>query len=160
MRVVVGYNRRLLPTLKLGRRGLFARLARGALKRVAAASGNAPAEAGRTGEDAAYWYLRERGFTMVARNYRARGGEVDLIGWEGGTLVFVEVKARTGRVRNPEDAVDRGKRRRLAAAARDYRRRSNTDAAYRFDVVSVLLQDDGEPEVEHFRDAFQEEQEA
>ena len=114
---------------------------------------------GAQGEELAYWYLRERGFTLVARNYRHAGvgGEVDLIGWDGGTLVLVEVKTRqSAEVRQAEDAVDRDKRRHLVQAARDYRRRAHLKVPYRFHVVSVYPRASGEPVVEHFRDAFSE----
>lgn len=141
---------------------IFARLLRAAVrflgKGVNAGSDSA---AGAQGEELAYWYLRERGFTMVARNYRsaAAGGEVDLIGWEGGTLVFVEVKTRhSAEVRRAEDAVDRDKRRHVVAAARDYLRRANIRAPHRFDVVSVYPRPLAEPVIEHFRDAFTEAQ--
>ena len=57
-------------------------------------------EAGRTGvrgETYAYWYLRRKGYVFVARNYMSRGakGEIDLIGYDGKTLAFVEVRTRT-----------------------------------------------------------------
>ena len=123
----------------------------------------AEAAFGAQGEELAYWHLRERGFTLVARNYRyvgrhaGVGGEVDLIGWDGETLVFVEVKTRqSAEVRQAEDAVDRDKRRHLVLAARDYRRRAHLEAPCRFDVVSVYPRSSGEPVVEHFRDAFSE----
>ena len=133
------------------------RRALGALRRADWA--RADASFGAQGEELAYWYLRGRGFTMVARNYRHAGvgGEVDLIGWDGGTLVFVEVKTRqSAEVRQAEDAVDRDKRRHLVLAARDYRRRARVEAPYRFDVLSVYPQASGDPLVEHFRDAFTE----
>src|SRR3972149_6390408 len=79
---------------------------------------------GREGEEAAYWHLRERGYIMVERNYRPEGmrGEIDLIGWDGETLVFVEVKTRqSSEVRAPEAAVDREKEAHVIAAAREYR---------------------------------------
>jgi len=114
---------------------------------------------GRQGEEIAYWHLRRLDFTMVARNYRHAGvgGEVDLIGWDGGTLVFVEVKSRqSDEVRRAEDAVDAEKRRRLVTAAAHYRRRSHLAAPYRYDVVGIYCAAGREPVVEHFRDAFQE----
>lgn len=114
---------------------------------------------GKRGEEIAYWHLRRQGFTMVARNYRRAGvgGEVDLIGWDGDTLVFVEVKSRQSEeVRRAEDAVDAGKRRHLLAAAADYRRRAHLTAPYRYDVVTVCSPAGREPVVEHFRDAFKE----
>ena len=115
------------------------------------------ARTGREGEEAAYWHLRERGFIMVDRNYRPEGlrGEIDLIGWDGDTLVFVEVKTRqAAALRVPEAAVDRGKERHLVAAAREYRTRARRSSApFRFDVVSVEVTPGGN-RIEHFRDAF------
>lgn len=115
------------------------------------------ARLGRQGEEAAYWYLRRKGFTMVGRNYRARGShkEIDLIGWDGDTLVFVEVKARNPETPvAPEVAVDREKERLLIAAAREYRRQTGRlSAPIRFDIVSVLASPGG-MKLEHFPDAF------
>lgn len=117
------------------------------------------ARLGREGEEAAYWHLRERGFIMVARNYRPEGfharGEIDLIGWEGRTLVFVEVKTRqSSAVRVPEAAVDREKQGHVIAAAQDYRKRAHClEAPYRFDIVSVETSPGGD-KIQHFRDAF------
>ena len=52
---------------------------------------------GARGETLAYWYLRQAGYTIVARNRRARSGagEIDMMGWDGPVLSFVEVKTRT-----------------------------------------------------------------
>ena len=115
------------------------------------------ARTGRQGEEAAYWHLRQRGFIMVDRNYRPEGlrGEIDLIGWDGETLVFVEVKTRqSSDLRAPEAAVDRDKESHVMAAAREYRRRAHCAAApHRFDVVTVEMAPGGN-QVEHFRDAF------
>lgn len=115
------------------------------------------ARLGREGEEAAYWHLRGKGFTMVERNYRARGShkEIDLIGWDGDTLVFVEVKARSPETPvAPEAAVDREKERLLIAAAREYRSQAGRlSVPVRFDIVSVLASPGG-MKVEHFRDAF------
>src|SRR5271155_1503497 len=68
---------------------------------------------GRRGEDLAHRYLRGKGFTIVARNYRLAAGdaEADLIAWEGDHLVFVEVKSRqSGEFGPPERAVGNEKR--------------------------------------------------
>lgn len=94
---------------------------------------------GRWGEEQAYWFLRQRGYTIVARNYREppRRGEVDLIARDGNEWVFVEVKTRSARTAFPaEQAVDRDKRRHLIAVARSYARRRGI-GRYRFDVVAV-----------------------
>jgi putative endonuclease len=111
---------------------------------------------GRLGEDLAHRYLRRRGCTIVARNYRTAGGsgEIDIVAWQGETLVFVEVKTRsTVDFGEPERAVDAQKRERLLRAAREYLRRSEVgwDRA-RFDIVSILL---SKPvKIDWIRDAF------
>lgn len=139
---------------------MWARLVRALLESLQRVGFAAPHSGlGSQGETVAYWYLRERGFTMVARNYRRPGsaGEVDLIGWDHGTLVFVEVKTReSDEFRRAEDAVDREKRRHLIAAARDYRQRAQVRGSYRFDVISIHVPHGRRPEIEHFRNAFAE----
>ena len=67
---------------------------------------------GRRGEEDAYFYLRRRGYILIARNYRSphHRGELDLVGWDGDVLCFVEVKTRTTRAVKPaQAAVDRDK---------------------------------------------------
>lgn len=93
---------------------------------------------------------------VVARNYRtlSGSGEVDLVAWDGDTLVMIEVKCRSNEeVSAPERNVDREKMRRMARAAREWARRASVPwERVRFDVVSVVL---GEPPViRHWRDAF------
>jgi putative endonuclease len=111
---------------------------------------------GRIGEDLAHRYLRSRGCTVVARNYRTMSGdgELDLVVWEGATLVFVEVKARSGEEFGaPERAVDFEKQERVRAAAHDYARRAEVPwEKTRFDIVSVVL--DRTPKIEWLRGAF------
>ncbi len=96
---------------------------------------------GARGETLAYWYLRQAGYTIVARNRRARSGagEIDLIGWDGPVLSFVEVKTRTTDAAGPpETAVSKSKQRRIARAADEYLRRvRRKPVTYRFDIVSV-----------------------
>jgi putative endonuclease len=93
---------------------------------------------------------------VVARNYRTRSGsgELDLVAWEGGRLLFVEVKTRaSAEFGPPETAVDAEKRERVRAAARDYARRREIDLRQtRFDIVSVVLT--RPPQIEWLRDAF------
>ena len=113
---------------------------------------------GRRGEEAAYFHLRKLGYTMVARNFRSPRcrGEIDLIGWEGDVLCFIEVKTRTTRdVKPGEAAVDRHKRRLVAAVARDYRRHLPPSCQWRFDVVSVYYGQSkaSQPQIEVFRNA-------
>ncbi len=111
---------------------------------------------GRIGEDLAHRYLRARGCTIVARRYRPRtgGGEIDLVAWHRGGLVFVEVKTRASReFGDPERAVDREKEMYLRRAARDYARRAGVDwPNVRFDIVSVVL--GNPPQIDWIQDAF------
>lgn len=115
-------------------------------------------ETGERGETLAYWYLRQAGYTMVARNRRARSGagELDLIGWDGPVLAFVEVKTRTSAEAGPpEAAVSRAKQRRIAKAAKEYLRRlGRKPVNYRFDIASVFWDSERGYEVRLIRDAF------
>jgi putative endonuclease len=113
---------------------------------------------GRRGEEAAYFHLRRLGSTMVARNFRTPRcrGEIDLIGWDADILCFVEVKTRTTRdVKPGEAAVDRHKRRQIAAVVREYLRRFPPSCQWRFDVVSVYYPESkaGQPQIEVFRNS-------
>jgi len=111
---------------------------------------------GRRGEEEAYFYLRRLGYIIVARNWRSprRPGEVDLIGWEGDTLCFIEVKTRTTReVKPAEAAVDSHKQRRLAGVAKEYARRISGAPPHRYDILSVYLDCDP-PQFTLFRNAF------
>lgn len=115
-----------------------------------------PLDSGRLGEDLAHRYLRRRGCTIVARNYRplAGGGEIDLVAWQGDTLVFVEVKTRaSAEYGTPDRAVDSEKERFLRHAARDYARRAGVDwSRVRFDIVSIVLEKP--PQIDWIPDAF------
>jgi putative endonuclease len=115
-----------------------------------------PENHGRIGEDLAHRYLRSKGCTVVARNYRtlSGSGEIDLVVWDRKHLVFVEVKTRAGaEFGTPESAVDAEKRERLRTAARDYARRLEIDMRQtRFDIVTVVLE--RAPKIEWLRDAF------
>ncbi len=121
--------------------------------------GTAPhLETGERGETLAYWYLRQAGYTMVARNRRARtgAGELDLIGWDGPILAFVEVKTRTSAEAGPpEAAVSRAKQKRIAKAAKEYLRRlKRKPVNYRFDIVGVFWDPEGGYQVRLIKDAF------
>ena len=100
---------------------------------------------GRIGEEATARLLEQRGWRILARNFRRRFGEIDIVARQGDTLIFVEVKTRSSlRFGAPAEAVDARKRRRLSKTALDYMMRSHlTDLNARFDVASVLLDDQG-----------------
>jgi putative endonuclease len=129
-------------------------------------------QTGRSGEEEAYFYLRRRGYIMIARNYRSPNhrGEIDLVGWDGDVLCFVEVKTRTTRAVKPaQAAVDRDKQKELGLVARDFlrhlpvqRQRGPQPARFsrdgvesRFDVLAVYY-DRGlhQPSFELFQNAF------
>jgi putative endonuclease len=115
-------------------------------------------QTGRRGEEKAYFYLRRAGYTIVARNFRSPRchGEIDLIGWDDDVLCFVEVKTRTTLdVKPGEAAVDRRKRRQIAAVAREYLRRFPPSCQWRFDVVSVYYPRSkaSQPQIEVFRNS-------
>lgn len=95
--------------------------------------------AGKLGEDLATDALRGLGYAILARRYRTRYGEIDIIAKDQGTLVFVEVKARrTARFGTAAESVTGWKQRRIAAMALDYLGRANRpDAPCRFDVVAI-----------------------
>ncbi len=94
--------------------------------------------------------------TIVDRNYRARGGEIDIIAQEGGLLAFVEVRCRENEAfGSPEETVDHAKRRRIAAAARAYLAilPPSSWKEARFDVIAVTG-GQGAPAVRHYPGAF------
>ena len=93
---------------------------------------------------------------MVARNRRARSGEVDMIGWDGPVLAFVEVKTRTSQAAGPpEVAVTRNQQKRISRAAQEHMRRlARKPAAYRFDIVSVFWEPQAGYRVRLIKDAF------
>src|SRR5580765_1351638 len=112
---------------------------------------------GRRGEEAAYFYLREQGYVIIVRNYRSprSRSELDLVGWDGSTLCFIEVKTRSTRTILPaETAVDAEKQRDLSRVAREFLRRLKGDPPFRFDIVSVYFGGGQAPDIELFRNAF------
>jgi putative endonuclease len=112
---------------------------------------------GRNGEEEAFFYLRQQGYVIIARNYRSprSRSELDLVGWDGDMLCFIEVKTRTSRDIQPaEVAVDPEKRRDLSRVARDFLLKMKATPAFRFDIVSVYFQPGKNTDIELFRDAF------
>jgi putative endonuclease len=115
---------------------------------------------GTQGEREALFHLRKLGYTIVARRWKSAKlwGDVDLIGWDGECLCFIEVKTRSQRGSMPaEFAVDKDKREMLQKMARAYLRgfpeKLRADIPVRFDVVSVYLLPSG-AEFDLYRSAF------
>ncbi|HEY3364747.1 MAG TPA: YraN family protein [Symbiobacteriaceae bacterium] len=96
-------------------------------------------ETGRAGELAAARFLIAQGYRILERNVRFRTGEIDIVAREGGALVFVEVKTRTGsRFGAPAEAVTRAKQQQLVRLAQLYLTgHGPADQSCRFDVVAV-----------------------
>ena len=113
------------------------------------------------GETFAYWYLRRLGYVFVARNYTPRGGakgEVDLIGYDGDTLAFVEVRTRTigeNLTALPELSVTASKQHIVARTAQRFlAERHVKDVPLRFDVLAIDNIPGSPPEVRLHKDAF------
>jgi putative endonuclease len=94
---------------------------------------------GKLGEETAIGELERRGYAILARRYRTRAGEIDIVARDGETTVFVEVKARaTDEFGTAAEAVTRWKQQRLARMATDYLARNDlTRHPCRFDVVAI-----------------------
>ena len=111
---------------------------------------------GISGEDLACRELERRGYAVLARRYRTRFGEIDIVCRDGPTIVFVEVKARTsGRYGEPAEAVTLHKQARVTAMAEDYlARRRLHGVPCRFDVVAVEFEPGAGLKVVVFQNAF------
>jgi putative endonuclease len=112
------------------------------------------------GETYAYWYLRRHGYVVVARNFTRPDvkGEIDIVGYDGPVLAFVEVKTRvateTGQPK-PEEAVNEDKRRYLVRMARQFLRARRVDSpSCRFDVLAIETRAGARPEVRLHKGAF------
>ena len=93
-------------------------------------------ERGARAEQLAVDFLVDRGLEIVTRNYRCRGGEIDIVARDGGTLVFVEVRLRgSAAFGGPAASITAAKRRRLSFAARHYLGRLGREPDCRFDAI-------------------------
>ncbi len=112
---------------------------------------------GRVGERAAARHLKSNGYRILARNYACPVGELDLVCYHDGAIVFVEVKTRQhDESAVPEENITHAKRRKLELTAKAWLAANREpDCAYRFDAVSVIVPADGETRVRHIVDAFE-----
>ncbi len=116
-------------------------------------------ERGRVGEEHVGAYLTKRGWTVLERNYRVRGGEIDIIAERSGVVAFVEVKTRKfGSLAEGMDAVDAEKRKHIIYAAdRWAEEQPDLTATIRFDVAEVVVTTEEHPrviEMRYYEDAF------
>jgi putative endonuclease len=113
---------------------------------------------GDRGEDIAASYLSARGYRIIERNFRCKGGEVDIVAREAGSgyLVFVEVKTRRDLSYGvPQLAVNQFKQRQISKAALTWLSKNRLhDNPARFDVLALLVRPDGTHQIEHITNAF------
>jgi putative endonuclease len=110
---------------------------------------------GKKGEELAVRFLKKEGYRIIDKNYRTPFGEIDIIADDGGVLVFVEVKTRSGDVfGSPFEAVDRRKRDKIRKVALCYLKKIKKEPAARFDVLSIDCEC-GEKKIDHIKDAFE-----
>jgi putative endonuclease len=110
---------------------------------------------GERGEGLAVQFLKNKGYKIIAQNFKTRIGEIDIIASEGDTLVFVEVKTRESiAYGKPFEAVNYFKKRKIANVAMLYLKKMNEIPPCRFDVVSIHYEQ-GKPDCELIRDAFE-----
>jgi putative endonuclease len=155
-------------TMLISARAMFGLVSRTARKGSAESSAPATLSAigskarrtGVRGETYAYWYLRRNGYVMIARNctYRGVKGEIDLVGYDGSTISFVEVKTRTSardEFGSPDDAVRAEKQRHLSRMARQFVREYRASGApFRFDILAIEAPPGRRPVVRLHRGAF------
>ena len=109
---------------------------------------------GKEVEEMAAGYLEQEGYTVLDRNWRCGHKELDLVVTRDDTIVFVEVKTRTGTEwGDPEDAVTDRKIRRIVNSADAYIRLNRIDMDVRFDIISIVSEGGGF-KVEHIEQAF------
>jgi putative endonuclease len=106
---------------------------------------------GNLAEETAAVFLEKKGYKILARQFRVRSGEIDLIVKDGEEIVFVEVKARRNtKFGHPTEAVDWRKIKKMVLAANIYIDQNKLrDVFYRFDIIAMLQAPDGQFEIEH-----------
>lgn len=117
---------------------------------------NSRQELGHLGEDIACNYLEKNGYKILARRYRYRRAEIDIIAQKERTLVFIEVKTRRHQVFGyPEEAIKKTKKNKLRGAAAGFlSQRKEKFNDLRFDILSIIFKSENNFEIAHFEDAF------
>ncbi len=111
-------------------------------------------ETGKKGENIAAQYLKSKGYSILETNGRSRHKEIDIIAMDNEELVIIEVKTRsTDYFGYPEEAVNNKKQNLLIEAAQAYINETDTDAAVRYDIVSIVLSGRSHT-IHHIIDAF------
>ena len=111
-------------------------------------------EKGNAGEEIAIAHLLKHGYQILAKNWRSKHLELDVVAFINNTLIIVEVKLRSGNAfGNPEEFVTLKKQKNLIKAAHAYITENNIDNETRFDIISII-QNPNELAVEHIEGAF------
>lgn len=111
-------------------------------------------ELGKQGEEIATSYLRKKGYIILARNYRFKRQEIDIIARYNGLLIVVEVKTRNSNfLAGPEVTVTRNKQRSIVRVTADYIQVHKSEMDTRFDIISII-HNGKYTKVEHLEDAF------
>lgn len=111
---------------------------------------------GRVGEELAADFLKKNGYRILARNYKTKLGEIDIIARDKQTVCFIEVKTRqSSNFGLPQEAVFKAKQRQIAKAALVFLKENRLlEKSARFDVVSVMSSEDA-PKIELIKNAFE-----
>lgn len=113
------------------------------------------ASIGQRAEQRATDYVSNQGYRVIARNYRSKYGEIDIVAWDGDTLCFIEVKSRVWGGQDPCDAVPVTKQRKLSRVALAFcADRGYDECCARFDIVGVIRSPEAD-RVEILKDAFE-----
>jgi len=114
-------------------------------------------DSGKKGELLAEAFLKSKGYKIIARNYRTRLGELDIIGEDKGCVVFIEVRSvNSFRFGSPLCTVNRKKQSRIAKASLAYIKKYGLQYKdCRFDVISIEGVDSPDPKIDLIRDAFE-----
>lgn len=112
---------------------------------------------GALGENLACKYLEDTGYSIIERNFSCRAGEIDIIAFEGETIVFIEVKTRVSEAFGmPSEAVSAAKQKKLVKAALYYMQKKQLfNYMSRFDVIEIIMNGESDCQVNIIKDAFQ-----
>ena len=108
---------------------------------------------GKTGEELAVTFLKEKGYEILHTNLHLEKVEVDIVAKDKNQIVFVEVKTRSSAMVGPEKAVNKSKQKNLQRAAEIFLEERQLKNELRFDIIAIVKQKNN-TDIEHFEDAF------
>ena len=110
-------------------------------------------ELGAWGEQCAEDFLKRKGYIILERDWKSGHRDLDIIAFDGPTMVFVEVKTRRNRIfGDPEEAIDYRKRQNLQSAINHYVKSHRFYSQVRFDIISIVGTIGSQPEIDHIID--------